>query len=474
LLPERAMTSRDRSTETSKHDARAIVRAIWRALGGREDLIDCVNFVGNGDLPSVFHVSDLAVACTAAAGLAMAEFVESNRGLRPRVRADRRLTSFWFAWSIRPQGWSPPPPWDPIAGDYQTADGWIRLHTNAPHHRAAALNVLDVAADRDRVAAAVRAWSADTLEAAIVENGGCAAVMRSCQQWATHPQGQAVGAEPLVYREIKPTAGTATINAPPDRPLQGIKVLDLTRVLAGPVATRFLAGFGADVLRIDSPDWDEPGIVPDVTLGKRCARLDLRTADGRDRLIDLLRRADVLVHGYRPGALERLGLGSDQCHHIKPGLVEVTLDAYGWSGPWRERRGFDSLVQMSSGIAELGMCALHRDRPTPLPVQALDHATGYLMAAAAVRGLHETKSTRLGSRWRLSLARTAALLTSLGTLSSRADLAAETPEDVAPDVETTEWGPARRLRPPLEIRGAPMRWNRPAGALGRSPSEWIR
>jgi hypothetical protein len=443
------MTSRDQgqpSTETSKHDARAIVRAIWRALGGREDLIDRVNFVGNGDLPSVFHVSDLAVACTAAAGLAIAELVESNHGLRLGVRADRRLTSFWFAWSIRPQGWSPPPPWDPIAGDYQTADGWIRLHTNAPHHRAAALGVLNAAADRDRVAAAVRAWSADTLETAIVENGGCAAVMRSCRQWATHPQGQAVGAEPLVHSDIKQGAGLSGFNARPDRPLQGIRVLDLTRVLAGPVATRFLAGFGADVLRIDSPDWDEPGVVPDVTLGKRCARLDLHTSDGRNRLVDLLSRADVLVHGYRPGALERLGLGSDQCHHIRPGLIEVTLDAYGWSGPWRERRGFDSLVQMSSGIADLGMRALQREK----------------------------KSTRSGSTWRLSLARTAALLTSLGTLSSRADLAAETPEDVAPDIETTEWGPAHRLRPPLEISGAPMRWDRPAGALGRSPPEWIR
>src|SRR6202022_2568865 len=146
---------------------------------------------------------------------------------------------------------------------------------------------------------------------------------------------------------------------------------------------------------------------------------------------------DVLVHGYRPGALERLGLGSDQCHQIRPGLIEVTLDAYGWGGPRGGRRGFGSLVQMSSGIADLGMRALHRDRPTPLPVQALDHAAGYLMAAAAVRGLRAKMSARSGSTWRLSLARTAALLTSLGTLSSRADLAAETPEDVAPDIEAT-------------------------------------
>src|SRR5271166_6678355 len=142
-------------TEASGYDPRAILAEIWRALGGREDLLGQVDFVGRGDLPSAFRVSDLAVACAAAAGLAIAEFVESKHSLRPRVRADRRLTSLWFAWSIRPQGWSLPPRWDPIAGDYKTADGWIRLHTNAPHHRAAALDVLNGAADRDRVAAIV-------------------------------------------------------------------------------------------------------------------------------------------------------------------------------------------------------------------------------------------------------------------------------------------------------------------------------
>ena len=370
-----------------KHDAGAILAAIWRALGGREDLLGQVDFVGRGDLPSVFRVCDLAVACTAAAGLAIADLVAGKHGPRPNVRADRRLASLWFAWSIRPQGWSPPPPWDPIAGDYQTADGWVRLHTNAPHHRAAALGVLNAAADRDRVAAAVRAWSADTLEAAVVENGGCAAVMRSCQQWATHPQGQAVGAEPLVQRDIKQGAGSATINALPDRPLQGIKVLDLTRVLAGPVATRFLAGFGADVLRIDSPDWDEPGVVPDVTLGKRCARLDLRTADGCNRLTDLRAQADARAR-LPAGALSGLSW-FDQCHHIA-GAGRSDARCLWLVGAmarpaWVRQPRADELWDRRSRHARAAC-----DRPTPLPVQALDHATGYLTAAAAVRGLHET------------------------------------------------------------------------------------
>ena len=165
-------------------------------------------------------------------------------------------------------------------------------------------------------------------------------------------------------------------------------MLDLTRVLAGPVATRFLAGFGADVLRIDPPEWDEPAVVPEVTLGKRCARLDARTDDGRAHLRRLLAEADVLVHGYRPGVLDSLlGVDADGRAELRPGLVEVCLDAYGWTGPWSARRGFDSLVQMSSGIAEAGMRWAGRDVPTPLPVQALDHATGYLMAAEVIDGL---------------------------------------------------------------------------------------
>lgn len=147
------------------------------------------------------------------------------------------------------------------------------------------------------------------------------------------------------------------------RPLAGIKVLDLTRVLAGPVATRFLAGLGARVLRIDPPDWDEPGVVPEVTLGKNCARLDLRQTADRARFEALLSDCDMIVHGYRPGALDRLGYGFDLRRALRPGLIDISLCAYGWSGPWAARRGFDSLVQMSCGIADRGRVWRQTDRP---------------------------------------------------------------------------------------------------------------
>jgi hypothetical protein len=285
--------------------------------------------------------------------------------------------------------WTLPALWDPIAGDYKLEDGWIRLHTNAPHHRAAALSVLGVAADRQAVIAAAARWKGQDLETAIVGNKGCAAAMRSLSEWQTHPQRLAVTREPLIDARVTDDFAKPVSASTCGRPLQGVRVLDLTRVLAGPVASRFLAGLGADVLRIDPPTWDEPGVVPDVTLGKLCARLDLRDADDRTTLMELLSRADVLVHGYRSDARENLGLGTRLRRETRPGLVDVSLNAYGWTGPWRHRRGFDSLVQMSVGIADAGMRALGRDRPTPLPVQALDQATGSSLAAAAVRGLRE-------------------------------------------------------------------------------------
>jgi crotonobetainyl-CoA:carnitine CoA-transferase CaiB-like acyl-CoA transferase len=282
----------------------------------------------------------------------------------------------------------------------------------------------------------------------------------------------AVIQERLINSRVTADSGIALNVSISKRPLQGIRVLDLTRVLAGPVATRFLAGLGADVLRIDPPTWDEPGVVPDVTLGKRCARLDLRDGDGRSTFLELLRRADVLVHGYRSDALDNLGLGDRLRREIRPGLVDISLDAYGWTGPWRNRRGFDSLVQMSVGIADAGMRTLGRDRPTPLPVQALDHATGYLMAAAAVRGLRERLETGRGYEGRTSLARVGELLLSVPATAMAGNLTAADETDWSEGVEATDFGTARRLRSAITIAGTPLQWDSPARKLGSAPPTW--
>jgi hypothetical protein len=459
-------------------DGRSIIlreiwlREIWAALGGNASLPSDVSFAGDGDLASAFAVSDLAAGAIAAAGLAVAELIAAGGGAQPKVHVDRRLASFWFDMTLQPVGWSMPPPWDPIAGDYKAADGWIRLHTNAPHHRQAALAVLQTPADKEAVTAAVSRWRIDDLEAAVVDQGGCAAAMRDLTAWAGHPHGKAVTGEPLVWIDPGEAAPDADVPLSPARPLSGMRVLDLTRVRAGPVATRFLAGFGADVLRIDPPGWDEPGVIPEVTLGKRCARLDLRQPGDRGVFEDLLASADVLVHGYRPDALHRLGLDAAARRRLRPGLVDISLDAYGWTGPWRERRGFDSLVQMSSGIAAEGMRRFGTDRPKPLPVQALDHATGYIMAAAAVRGLTRRMTERVGSVTRTSLARTAALLAAAPRPGQTAAFADKTDADFNPAIEQTGWGPARRIKPPLVVDGAGMQWELPANALGSALPNW--
>lgn len=296
--------------------------------------------------------------------------------------------------------------------------------------------------------------------------------MRSIDEWASHPQGKIVAGEPLIIWDGPGQVSDHKWTSDPARPLSGLRVLDLTRVIAGPVATRFLAGFGADVLRIDPPYWDEPGVVPEVTLGKRCAKLDLKSQSGLDALRALLAEADILVHGYRSDALDSMGLDVGTRQAIRPGLIDISLDAYGHNGPWQRRRGFDSLVQFSSGIAAEGMDWRNSDVPVSLPVQALDHATGYLLAAAAVRGVISRSTGAVATTGRLSLARTAKLLIDHKASASIAAFAPSADLDFAEAVERTDWGAARRLLPPADIGGAPMAWSRPAAKLGSGAAVW--
>ncbi|WP_297910140.1 CoA transferase [Thiomonas sp.] len=462
--------------------AHALSARIWDALGGDPARLARLSVGGEGAWPGLFPVSDLAAAAVACAALA-ADELRDLAGTRAdtgpgAVQVDRRLAAAWFGVTLQPLGWAPPPLRDALTGDWRCRDGWIRLHANAPHHRAAALDVLGLRddpgqVDEARVAAAVASWHGASLERAVVEAGGCAAEMRDIQAWRAHPQGIAVQGHPLVEWRCAP-ASAARWNPRSSGLLRGLRVLDMTRVLAGPVATRMLAGLGATVLRIDPPQWNEPGVVADVTRGKRCARLDLKTAPGHARFVELLAQADVFVHGLRPGALDALGLDARARTRIRPGLVDVSLDAYGWHGPWASRRGFDSLVQMSCGIADAGMRAAGAKRPLPLPVQALDHSTGYLAAAAVLRGLTRRVGGDQGTEVQLSLAATAEILLDLThrTEAGQAPHAPLSEADWLTRIERTPWGPARRLRAPWGIAGVPTRWHLPAAELGSAPARW--
>ena len=439
---------------------------LWSDLGGEAALLDALRFSGPvGGLPSRFHVSDLAAATIGVATLAAAELWAARRKEAPRpVSVARPLAAAAFRCErlLQPVGWKLPASWDPIAGDYETADGWIRLHTNYAYHRDAVIGVLDVTADRERVAAAVKSWNASELEIAVVDAGGCAAALRTMEAWRAHAQGAALLSEALCDRDTRCVPVGLPAAAP--APLGGVRVLDLTRVIAGPIATRYLAAFGADVLRIDPPRFEEVGaLLPETTRGKRCAALDLHEPSDRSTWEQLIAEADVLVHGYRPGAMEALGYPAERLRQLNGSLVIVRYDAYGWSGPWADRRGFDSLVQMSTGIAHPG----HRGRPTPLPAQALDHGTGYLIAAAVCRGLVDGRASA-----RLSLARTARLLVELGT-DGDPEAPALGEHDALLEPSDTAWGQVRQVPCPGRIEGYEVRWREPAGALGRHAPRWM-
>jgi hypothetical protein len=316
----------------------------------------------------------------------------------------------------------------------QTADGWVRLHGNYPHHRAALLRVLG---EQDPLGSA-RDWRALELEEAIVAAGGCAAAVRTAEEWAASPQGRSVvkGTVPLT------TTGGRPLAPPGELPASRVRVLDLTRVIAGPVGTRYLGALGADVLRIDPPAIPElPLQVADGVVGKRLVERDLRAEPLRAEELD---QFDVLVHGYRPGALAALGLSGDALAERHPHLTVVQLSAWGTRGPWGTRRGFDSLVQAATGIAD----ALRGEggEPGALPVQALDHATGYRIAAAALRGL-----ARGGEHARLSLAQASADLMALRGQTPECHW----PQVDGPPLETLPDG-RQVVPPPGSLDGRPL------------------
>jgi crotonobetainyl-CoA:carnitine CoA-transferase CaiB-like acyl-CoA transferase len=417
-------------------------------------------------LPSTFPVTTVATDVIAAATLSVAEYA----GLDGDVTIDTRhaATAVRSERYLRLVGREPAPLWDAIAGDYATRDGWIRLHTNYPHHRATALAVLGAVEERDAVATAVRGWAADDLEAEVVAAGGAAAVMRTAEEWRHHVHGRdLVGAPALT---VEPIGDGPPVEAPLDR----LRVLDLTRVIAGPVASRFLAGWGADVLRVEAPGFsDGTTLAIDVGIGKRSCGLDLRHPDDRACFERLVAGADVVVHGYRPGALAGLGYPDDVLAALRPGLVIASLSAYGPVGPWAGRRGFDSLVQMSSGIAAAGAAAVGADHPVPLPCQLLDHATGYLLALGILRARRRQRAE--GGTWSVgaSLACTAAWLSEMDRVDAL-DVPEPSASDTAPWLESsvTPWGEAVHVRPPGAVGGRTPRYRRPPSRPRADRPEW--
>ena len=459
-------------------DPLEVLSQIWRDAGCPAEALGCLRLTGAEPvLPSSFRVGTAAQATIAAATLAAAEFWRLRAGSRQQVTVDMRhaATEFRSERYLRVDDGPPPPLWDKIAGVYRAGDGrWVRIHTNFPRHRQGLLALLGCDYDRDAVSAALAGWEAEALETAADEAGLLIAMMRSPAEWESHPQAPAVAAGPLLSIERIGDA-PPTQPAPGERPLSGVRVLDLTRVIAGPVCGRALAAHGADVLRVTAPHL--PSMAPlviDAGRGKLSAHIDLREAGGRRTLEDLLGEADVFVQGYRPGAIDKLGFSPQAVASARPGIVYVSLSAYGRAGPWAAKRGFDSLVQTATGFNHMEAEAIGADGPKPLPCQALDHASGYLMAFGAIVAL--MRRARDGGSWsvRVSLARTGHWLKGLGRIEDGFDCADPAVEDVADLMEESGsgFGRLRTVKHAGLLSETPPYWARPSMPLGSHPPRW--
>ncbi|MCH8197658.1 MAG: CoA transferase [Proteobacteria bacterium] len=455
-----------------------VLSEIWRDAGCPAEALDNLRLRGAEPvLPSSFRVGTAAQATIAAATLAAAELWRLGTGSRQRVTVDMRHAAAEFRSEsyLRVDDGPPPPLWDKIAGVYRAGDGrWVRIHTNFPRHRQGTLALLGCDYDRDAVSETIAGWNAEALETAADEAGLLVAMMRSPGEWENHPQAPAVAAGPLLSIE-RIGAAPPEPPAPGERPLSGVRVLDLTRVIAGPVCGRTLAAHGADVLRVTAPHL--PSMAPlviDAGRGKLSAHIDLRQAAGRRTLKDLLGEADIFVQGYRPGAIAKMGFSPHAVASARPGIVYVSLSAYGQAGPWAAKRGFDSLVQTATGFNHMEAEAIGADGPKALPCQALDHASGYLMAFGAIVAL--MRRAREGGSWSVgvSLARTGQWLKGLGRIEDGFDCADPAVEDVADLMEESGsgFGRLRTVKHAGLLSETPPTWARPSMPLGSHPPEW--
>jgi crotonobetainyl-CoA:carnitine CoA-transferase CaiB-like acyl-CoA transferase len=427
-------------------------------------------------LRSSFRVDAAAQASIAASGLAAAALHAARGAAMQGVAVNMRHAAVEFRSErhLRLNAGEARESWDSIAGLYPTADGFVRLHTNFPHHRAGILALLACAPTREAVAAELLKRNSLAFETEATAAGLCVSALRSHAQWLAHPQSDALAAQPLVT--IERIGGAPKTPLPPAaaRPLQGLRVLDLTRVIAEPVAGRTLAAHGADVLHITAPHLPSiPALVMDTGRGKRNAALDLRQ-DGA-RFAELLTGADAMLRSYREGALAGLGFSDERMAELRPGIIIGHLSAYGVTGPWGGKRGFDSLTQTATGMNADEAAAAGDALPRVLPCQALDHASGYLLATGVMAAL--IRRAEEGGSWRVrvSLARTGMWIRSLGRVADGFSVIEPSQEDIADLLEThaSGFGQLTAVRHAAILRDTPA-MEGPAMPLGSSAAEWLR
>ena len=461
-----------------------ILRGLLPLAGWNEDRLDDLTLTGGSDpiLPTSFRIGDTSTAALSAVGLAVSDLWESKTGRKQRVSVDaRRATaSLRSGKYMQMDGAGVSTERNMVMGTYPTKDGrWSYLHCNFPNHRAAALSVLGVNEDRDEVTKAVAKWDALDLEEAIIEARGAGGMVRSMEEWAIHPQAAAIASLPLM--DIVKIADSPPEPLPDgSRPLSGVRVLDLTRVLAGPTCARTLAEHGADVMKITAGHLPNIGYQEyDTGHGKLNATLDLRDGRQMETLRGLVRQTDVFSQGYRPGTLGGRGLSPEELAELRPGIVYISLSAFSHEGPWASRRGFDTVVQTVSGITQRQGELFPGAIPGPqfYPVSAIDYLTVYLMAFGGIVALN--KRIHEGGSWlvRISLAQVGRWLVSQGEIpeTQLKDVAAEfTPEEIASwlMVSETPMGNLGHLSPVIGLSESAPRWSRPSVPLGYHDPVW--
>jgi crotonobetainyl-CoA:carnitine CoA-transferase CaiB-like acyl-CoA transferase len=459
-----------------------ILTDLWKLAGGEVSALDAVRLTGEEPvLPSSFRVAAAAQAPIAASALAAAEIWRLRSGEAQSVSVDmlHAVVECRSERYLRVDGKPSPPTWDKTAGVYRTRDArYVRLHTNFAHHRAAVCNVLQCEPAREKIQAALMGWDGEAFETAAYAGGAVVSLMRSHDEWMATPHAKALAALPVLTIE-------KIGEAPPkpwtkgDRPLSGVRVLDLSRVIAAPVAGRTLAAHGADVLLVYGPNLPGiPWLTIDTGRGKLSTFIELKSEEGKNagraRMRALVAEADIFSQGFRPEAIAACGFSPEEAAKINPGIVYVTLSAYGHAGPWAGRRGFDSLVQTSTGFNHAEGVAAGVEGPKELPAQMLDHATGYLMAFGAM--MAKARQAREGGSWhvRVSLAQTGRWLWNLGRVPdglAQADIKADAVEPFMEDVPSG-FGPLHAVKHSAILSKTPAYWARPAVPLGTDKPEW--
>jgi hypothetical protein len=461
--------------------------ALWLAQGLPQEALARITFPGAPrGFASRFRVVQAAQISAGAAALAATEIerlrAPGRQAQAVTVEAQHAAfeTSGYFTLDgVQPDAWAP------ISGLYACgaatdAPGWVRIHANFNHHRDGALALLGlpVGADTPRAAVeqALQQWTAEDFEDQAAARGLPVAAVRGRAQWQALGHEAMLAAQPLVsiqrIGDAPPVPWAAL--AEEGKPLAGLRVLDLTRIIAGPVAGRTLAAHGADVMLVNGPHLPNIEAIADTSRGKRSAQLDLRDAGGRRALRELVVQSQVFLQAYRPGALAAKGFGAEELARRRPGLVVAELSAYGWQGPWAGRRGFDSLVQTATGVQTDEALARGQAAPRALPMQILDYSAGFLLAYGIEAAL--LRQAREGGSWqvRVTLAGVARWLRGLGAVEVPDGDWDQPRPDIAPYLETSDsgFGTLRAVRHcALLSRSAPG-WQRRSMPPGSDAALW--